>query len=151
METSIRPDSISRIRLPYDGAPLRNVSPRRAAPVRMAIVSGFEIRVVVLHDSGPPVPRERDVEMAYAAPIGRIDGVKSLVPRQFLADFATEPARSVASIGKPDVNRIVIAGTWAISIYYSSLTIFENIDSLFLFSIIFFVAFEIEATVHLML
>lgn len=58
----------------------------------MAIVSGFEICVAVLHDSGPPVPRERDVEMAYAAPIGRIDGVKSLVLRQFLADFATGPS-----------------------------------------------------------
>lgn len=58
----------------------------------MAIVSGFEIRVAVLHDSGPRAPCERDVEMAYAAPIGRIDGVKSLVPRQFLADFAAAPA-----------------------------------------------------------
>jgi len=69
--------------------------------MRMAIVSGFEIRVAVLHDSGPPVPREYDVEMACDAPIGRIDGVKSLVPRQFLADFATE--HSCLTVGKSDI------------------------------------------------
>lgn len=86
--------------------PLMTALPSGMLPVRMAIVSGFEIRVAVLHDSGPPVPRERDVEMTYPAPIVRIDGVKSLVPRQFLANFATGPPCSAGE--KSDVNHYAI-------------------------------------------
>lgn len=55
-------------------------------PVEWQSNRGFEICVAVLHDSGPG-PRASDIEMAHAAPIVRIDDVKSLEPRQFCADF----------------------------------------------------------------
>lgn len=55
-------------------------------PVEWQSNRGFEICVAVLHDSGPG-PRVSDIEMAHAAPIVRIDDVKSLEPRQFRADF----------------------------------------------------------------
>lgn len=41
-------------------------------------------------------------------PIGRIDGVKSLVPRQFLADFATGLPCSVVSSPAGDIMLIVM-------------------------------------------
>jgi len=51
-----------------------------------------------------PVPHEYDVEMAYATPIGRIDGVKSLVPRQFLTDFVMGPPYSGFRVGTSSEN-----------------------------------------------
>lgn len=53
----------------------------------MPIESGFEIRVAVLHDTGPSL-RVSDAKMAH-----RIDDVKSLVYRGNFPDDFTVPQR----------------------------------------------------------
>ena len=75
-ETSIRLDSISPA-----ATPVANPAPDEWQSNRD---SRFVSRFCMTVDQGPVAS---DIEMAHAAPIARIDDVKSLEPRQFRADF----------------------------------------------------------------
>lgn len=109
--------------------PLMTVLPSGMLPLRMAIVSGFKIRVAVLHDSEPLVPCKRDVEMTRCAnwSNGRCQIARATpISRQFyhgISLFRHTTIENPTLIGCLVSLEECIKRMRIIAIYYSSLRI----------------------------